>query len=155
MSGVEKMYQSDLDVPETLPPRLLMPEGNQRALDMVVLDPKGPVTPIEMAWIITQNPHRLMGNYMILLHQMLSEDRIIDPDEVEDFHDGIVDCRWFNHYPRILARVAIDPRRHQRVNLLKTYQLDRGRKYSVPEEKQNLRSFYHDSSVVHRPDLED
>lgn len=140
-----KQFASDHEVPESCPPELLLPNNGLTHLLAIPQD-DGTVSPIELSWILFEGNASYAGLHLVKSNLEAS----VQLGTTKDVHDKIHHCDYLNHVFRIIARIALDPRRYDLFDLTKAYKLDRGIQYPAAHDLDYLKHFAFTHGVVER-----
>ena len=142
---MSKPFESDLAVPEVCPPELIIPD-DERTRDLARPLPGGTVSPVELSWILFEGDGAYAGLHLLKENLLASVQIRI----VREVHNEIRNCDYLNHVLRVVARVALDPRRQELFDLTKVYRLDRGIQFPSDYDREYLSHFAVTHGVVER-----
>lgn len=143
---MEKRFASDSEIPDLCPPELLLP-NEERYIKLAVPDEAGMVTPVELSWLMfTEEKPQPPSWHMI--KQILQHAPLLG--NTGEVHNDIAGCYWMNHSLRVIARIALDPRRYQRFDFAVAYDMDRGKRFPVEGERVYFERFHDTFGVVDR-----
>lgn len=149
---MSKIFQSDTEVPDLCSSELLLPnEGSY--LDMAIPREGGNVSPVELSWLLLDK--KRAGNARLMhLHDQLTTAAMLGKEAIEEVHRTILDGTFLNHNLRVIARIALDPRRCATFDFAEAYDMDKTKRYPVPDERPYFEKFHNTYGVVQRPDIE-
>jgi hypothetical protein len=125
---------------------LILP-NDERTRELAIPRPNGDVTPIEVSWLLFTRKDNFGGSYALQTNLMGA----LQLQEVEDLHRGIRESRYLSHNLRVVARIALDPRRYDTFDFAEAYDLDKGKVFPSKEERAFFENFHEVVGVVERP----
>lgn len=147
---MNKLFASDREVPDLCPPDLLLPD-NAKLHEFAPPRARGNISPVEMSWFIFDE-QRASRIGAIHLHLALRPGLHLQTDDIKEMHREIGYCDFLNHNTRVMARIALDPRRYETFDFAEVYDLDRGKTFPKYGERVFFEEFHYEHGVVERPD---
>lgn len=144
---MRKLFQSDRNIPEICPPQLLLPNDHE-FLHSLRPRATGNISPIELSWLLF-DPERASRMNLSGLRKDL-ESIATSSEDIAVFHDEMRAYDWGHHNFRVIARVALDPRRYETFQFDQSYRLERGKKFATESEIQYFEHFHKEFGVVER-----
>ncbi len=143
-----KVFRSDLEVPDLCPPELLLPNKSE-FLDMAIPREGGNVSPVELSWLLFDR-QRADDSRILQLNSHLEATALLGEEVIEEVHSDILEGAFLNHNLRVVARIALDPRRRMVFDFAEVYDLDKTKRFPRSDERIYFEEFYDNYGVVER-----
>lgn len=146
---MSKLFKTDMEVPDLCPRELLLP-NEPDYLEGSIPHSEGKVSPVEVSWLLFTRERPSISNWFLLRSTLEYPIEFNKPDEIQETHRGIRGSYFLNHNLRVVARLALDPRRYETFDFAQVYKDDRGKQYPNPYEKEFFSHFHDTFGVVER-----
>jgi hypothetical protein len=141
-----KQFSTDREIADLCPPEMVLP-NTQEVLEFAVPSATGNVSPVELSWIIYNKELSEYSGLSFLRDSLLVAKTM---GRIDRLHEEIVGCSYGNHSLRVIARVALDPRRFETFDFAATYDIDWGKRLTAVGERRYFEQYHLNYGLVER-----
>jgi hypothetical protein len=148
----EKLFKSDLEIPDLIPAELILPR-TETLYELNPVNRVGNVSPVEMFYLLTNGNLAAAPRYSIANDFWLIEnnsDRLTNLDQISKMHSRMLYGEYSYHLVELIFRVAFDPRRTDLIDLGQAYRMTPNKTSTLPIELEIAEDFASRLGVVER-----